>query len=137
MWSARASSSSLQWAGLVSQQDSCLPFPRPSLGPAAGTGVNQSGFRGAAKCPEPAVPLPMTDLLAEPWTFLTALWPRHGVSNVILLSLASVWEVMSLGVGALVRGKVPEGKFPREASKVDFCGNCWLFFLNSNSLINK
>lgn len=81
--------------------------------------------------------LPVTDLLPEPWTFLTVLRPLHGVSNFIFLSLASVWEVMNLGVGALVRGKVPERKFPREASKVDFCGNCWLLFLNNNSLLNK
>lgn len=83
------------------------------------------------------MPLPVTDQLPEHWTFLRVLWPLHGVSNVILLSLASVWEVMNLGVGALVRAKVPEGKFPRDASKVDFCGNCWLLFLNNNSLINK
>lgn len=83
------------------------------------------------------MPLPVTDLLPEPCTFLTVLRALHGVSNVILLSLASVWEVMNLGVGALVRGKAPQGKFPREASKLDFCGNCWLVFLNNNSLINK
>lgn len=98
---ARASSSSVQRAGLVSQQDS-WDIP----GTAPGTGINRSGFQGAAHCPEPAVP--GTDLLPEPWTFLTGLL---GVSNLILLSLASVWEVMNLGVGALLGEK-----FLRESS---------------------
>lgn len=51
--------------------------------------------------------MPVTELLPEPWTFLGLL----GGSNVILLSLASVWEVMNSGVGVSLGEK-----FLRESS---------------------
>ena len=94
VWLLRANSTSSHWAGLVLQLDSRLPFPRSALGPAAGSGVSQPGAPGSCElcgsnCPEPVTPLPVTDLLPKPRTFLAALGTLHGISNVMLLSLAS------------------------------------------------
>lgn len=135
----RANSTSSHRAGQVLQRDGCLPFPRSSLGSAAGSGVSQPGAAGSCElcgsnCPEPVTPLPVTDRWPKPRTFLAALRPLRGISNVTLLSLASMWEVINLGVGAPVRGKIPEGG---QHGSVYFCGDCWLLFLNNNSLINK
>lgn len=105
VWLLRANSTSSQWAGLVLQQDSCLPFPRSSLGPAARSGVSQPGALGScglcgSNCPEPVMLLPVTDLLPKPWTFLAALRTLHGISNVMLLSLVSMLGGNEFGSGS-------------------------------------
>lgn len=95
----------LLWPGGLCVRAEAFPAPRAARDSQGSPGINQSGFQGAAHCPEPAVPV--TELLPEPWTFLGLL----GGSNVILLSLASVWEVMNSGVGVSLGEK-----FLRESS---------------------